>query len=90
MAQEGAQQIGLVLHGAGGAAGAAGETRQVNAGALASGLSLEVRPEILDGVELRGVGRQVGQMRGMHWGALLDELPEMRLEAVPDQHDRGA
>ena len=29
-------------------------------------------------------------MRGVGRGALLDELTEMSLEAVPDQHDRGA
>ena len=90
MAQEGAQQSGLVLNGAGGAAGPAGKVRQVERGGVGERIGLQVGPEIRDRVELRGVRREVRQMRGAGRGAFLDELTEMSLEAVPDQHDRGA
>ena len=90
MTQEGAQQIGLVLHGAGGTACPMSETRQVERRGIGELVGLQVGPEIFDWVELRGIGRQVGEIRGVGRSAFLDELAEMSLEAVPDQHDRGA
>ena len=90
MAEEGTQQIGLVLDGARGAASPAGETRQVECRGVGEWVGLQVGPEILDWIELGGVRREIGQVRGAGGGAFFDERSEMSLEAVPDQHDRTA
>jgi hypothetical protein len=65
VAQKGAQQVGLLLHRAGGAAAPVRQTRQVERRGVGELIGLQVGAEILDWVGLRSVGRQVGQMRGV-------------------------
>lgn len=49
----------------------------------------EIGPDIFDGIELRGVGREVDQVCGARHEALPDRLALVRLEAVPDEDDGG-
>lgn len=88
--QESAQQIGLALDRARGGARTACEAGQIEGGIVGERIGFEVRPEILDRVELRGVGRQVFEVRRVRRDTFVDELTEVRLEAIPDEHHRCA
>ena len=56
MAQEGAQQIGLVLNGAGGTASPAGETRQVERGGVGERIGLQVAQRYSTGLSSGAYG----------------------------------
>jgi hypothetical protein len=79
-----------MLYGVGRAACAVGEAAQIDGRIVGEGIGLQVRPEVFDGVEFRGVGRQVFKMRRAGKDALVHELTLVGLEAVPDEHDRRA
>lgn len=79
-----------MLHGVGGAASAMGEAMKIDGGIVGQRIGLEVSPEVFDGIEFRGVRRQVLQMRRAGQDALVEELALVGLEAVPDEHDGGA
>src|SRR6185437_5499704 len=79
-----------MLHAVGSAARTAGEAVKVESGIVGEGIGLEPRPEVLDGVEFRSVGRQVFQMSRTGQYALLEQLALVSLEAVPDENNRCA
>ncbi len=79
-----------MLDGACGPAGACGEADQIESRVVGERIGLEIGPEVFDRIELGCVGGQVLQMRRAGRSALGDELTQMRLEAIPDQHDRAA
>lgn len=87
--QEAAQQIGLALHRARGGAGTTREGGQVEGGIVGERIGLQVGPQVFDRVELRGVRRQVREVRRVRWDTVIDQLTEVRLEAIPDEHDRA-
>ena len=90
MAQEGAQQRGLVLDGTGGTASPCGESDQVVRRIVGQRIGLEVGPQVLDWVEFRGIGRKVFKMSRVWRDAFIDQLTEVRLEAIPDEEDGRA
>lgn len=90
MAQEAEQECRLMLNGACGTTGTCGETDQIESRVIGERIGLEISPEIFDWVELGRIGGQILQMRRAARNALVDELTQVRLEAIPDQHDRAA
>lgn len=90
MAQEGAKDCGLLLDGTGGTASVCGESDQVVSRIVGQRIGLEVGPQVLDGVEFRGIGRQVFKMSRAWRDAFIDELTEVRLETIPDEDDGRA
>lgn len=79
-----------MLDGACGATGACGEADQVESRVVGEWIGLEIGPEIFDWVELGRIRGQILQMRRAARNALVDELAQVRLEAIPEQHDRAA
>ena len=78
-----------MLGGADGAAGCGGQRHGVGGREVGEWVGLEVGPEVLDGVELGGVGREEGDPARLsvlrNWP--LERRP-VHLETVPDQDER--
>jgi hypothetical protein len=90
MAEKAAQQVLAALHGVGCAARAVGQSVKIEGGIVREGVGFEVGPQIFDGIELWGVGRQVFQVCRTRQDAIGDELALVGLEAIPDEHDGRA
>lgn len=89
MPEEATQQILAALSAACGAAGAMREELKIDDGIVGERIGLQPGPQIFDGVELGGVGRQVFQVRRMGWHAFINARTLVSGEAVPDEHDGG-
>ena len=85
---EGAQQAGFVLEGAGVSAAGGGEQIDVGASEIGQRLSLEVAPHIFDRIQLRGVGREIELLPIQHIEEDLGLKAAMDLGAIPDQEQR--
>ena len=79
-----------MLNRARGAASTIGQMGQIDRRVVGEGIGFEVGPQVLDRVELWGVRGEVGEMGGAGRDALSDQLTQVRLEAIPNQYDRGA
>jgi len=90
MEEEAAQERRLMLDGARGAASTGGEMRRINGRIVGEWVGLEISPQVLDRIEFRCARREVFQMSGAGWHALGIQLAQVRLEAIPDQHDGRA
>ena len=90
MTQESTQQILAVLYGVGGAPGAMGQAVKIDSGIVGQRIGFEVSPKIFDWIEFGGIRRQVLQICRTRQDAFIDEFSLVSLEAVPDEHDRGA
>lgn len=90
MAEEAAQERRLMLDGARGAASTGGEMRQIDSRIVGEWVGFKVCPQVLDRIEFRCVGREVFQMSRAGGHALGNQFAQVRLEAIPDQHDGGA
>lgn len=62
---------------------------EIERGVIGEAMMFEIGPDIFDGIELRGVGREVDQVCGARQEALPDRLALVRLEAVPAEDDGG-
>lgn len=78
-----------MLNRARGATSTVGQMGQIDGRVVGKGIGLEVSPEVLDWIEFGGVRREVFQVSRGGRHALGDQFAQVRLEAIPDQHDRG-
>ncbi len=78
-----------MLDRAGSAACAGGQMRQIDGRIVSEWIGLEVGPQVLNRIELRGIRREVGEMSRTGRDALGDQFAQVRLEAIPDQYDRA-
>lgn len=85
MSQECAQEVLTALDRKGGASCAVCQSVKIGGRIIGEAMMFEVGPDVLDGIELWGVGRQIGQVCRTRQEALLDRLVLVRLEAVPDR-----
>lgn len=90
MLKEATQQILASLSAARSASGAMSEQLKIDDGIVGKWIGLEPTPQVFDGVELGGIGRQILQVRRVRWHAFIDERALVSREAVPDEHDGGA
>lgn len=90
MAEEAAQERRLMLDGARGAASTSGEVRQIDSWIVGEWVGFKIGPQVLDWIELWGVGREVFQMSRAGGHALGNQFAQVRLETIPDQYDGGA
>lgn len=89
MTEESAQEVLTALDGEGGATRPMCQGVQIGRGIIGQAMMFEVGPDIFDGIELRGVGREVDPMCRTRQEALPDRLALVRLETVPDEDDGG-
>src|ERR1700693_4277948 len=90
MLEKAAQQVLPALDGIGSAACAVRESLQIEGGIVGERIGLKPGPQVLDGIELGGVGRQVLQVRRTKKDTFVDERALVGLEAIPDEHDGRA
>jgi hypothetical protein len=87
MAEKASQQIWPTLYGESCAPRPVCEVVKIDGGIVGERIGFEPSPQVFDGIELRGVRRQVFQMCRAGQNAFVDEFALVGLEAVPDQHD---
>ena len=86
---EGTQQIGFLLQGAGVPATDDGKPIHVGASQIRQGLGFEVAPDVLNRIELGSVGREVKRQRLRAIEKGRDHGTPVRLRAIPHQ-DHGS
>ena len=64
-----------------------GQSVKIKGGIVGEGIGFQIGPQVLDGIEFWGVGRQIFQVCRTRQHALLDEFALVSLEAIPDEHD---
>lgn len=79
-----------MLHGTGCTACSLSQRVRVEARIVGERIGLQIGPQILDGVEFWGIGRQVFDMCRTRQDALIDECAGVGFEIVPDQDHRHA
>lgn len=87
MQDEGTQDGGLMLNGARASARVLGERVDVEVRGIGERVRFQIAPQVLDRIELRGIGRQIDgadvRLRGQK---RLDDAGPVRLQPIPDQH----
>ena len=89
MAEEGTQEVGFSLNGAGVAAADGGEVIDIWRGEVGERLGLEVAPDVFDGIKFGSVGREVKRERSGEVEEAPDLGSTMCLGAIPHESHRG-
>jgi hypothetical protein len=87
VSEEASQQALPALHGVSSAACSMGQSVKIKGGIVREGIGFQIGPQVLDGIEFRGIGREVFQVCRTRQDALLDEFALVSLEAIPDEDD---
>jgi hypothetical protein len=89
VAEEGTQEVGFSLNGAGVAAADGGEVIDIWRGEVRERLGLEVAPDVFDGIKFGSVGREVKRERSGEVEEAPDLGSTMCLGAIPHESHRG-